>query len=235
MEDRIKSTPNEYLPLRDVVFKTLRENILKGILKPKQRLMELQLAEELGVSRTPIREAMRMLELEGLVVMIPRRGAIVAEITKKDLEDVLEVRCALEELAVALACAKITKQQIEELKQTVLEFQHAMEDNDITSLAEKDVAFHDIIFAATNNPRLIQLLNNLREQMYRYRVEYLKDKKTHIILVKEHETIIQNLEQRDVENAKKNISRHITNQVYNVSRYIDLSAEKSNNNFDTIS
>lgn len=227
MEDRLKSTQNEYLPLRDVVFKTLREDILKGKLKPKQRLMELQLANELGVSRTPIREAMRMLELEGLVVMIPRKGAIVAEITKKDLEDVLEVRCALEELAVALACAKITKLQIEELKQKVIEFQHAMEDNDITSLAEKDVAFHDIIFAATNNPRLIQLLNNLREQMYRYRVEYLKDKQTHILLVKEHETIIENLEQRDVERAKKNISKHITNQVNNVSRYIDLSSEKS--------
>ena len=83
---------NEYLPLRDVVFNTLRQAILKGELKPGERLMEIALAEKLGVSRTPIREAMRKLEQEGLVVMIPRRGAQVANITEKDLNDVLEVR-----------------------------------------------------------------------------------------------------------------------------------------------
>ena len=83
---------NEYLPLRDVVFNTLRKAILKGELKPGERLMEIALAERLGVSRTPVREAMRKLELEGLVVMIPRRGAQVANITEKDLNDVLEVR-----------------------------------------------------------------------------------------------------------------------------------------------
>ena len=78
---------NEYLPLRDVVFNTLRKAILKGELKPGERLMEIALAERLGVSRTPVREAMRKLELEGLVVMIPRRGAQVANITEKDLND----------------------------------------------------------------------------------------------------------------------------------------------------
>ena len=79
---------NEYLPLRDVVFNTLREAILKGDLEPGERLMEIALANRLGVSRTPIREAIRKLELEGLVVMIPRKGAQVASITKKDLQDV---------------------------------------------------------------------------------------------------------------------------------------------------
>ena len=92
-------TMNEYLPLRDVVFNTLRRAILRGELKPGERLMEIQLANKLGVSRTPIREAIRKLELEGLVLMIPRKGAEVAEITEKNLRDVLEVRGALEELA----------------------------------------------------------------------------------------------------------------------------------------
>ena len=91
---------DEYLPLRDVVFNTLRKAILKGELKPGERLMEIALAERLGVSRTPVREAMRKLELEGLVVMIPRRGAQVANITEKDLNDVLEVRMALENLSI---------------------------------------------------------------------------------------------------------------------------------------
>ena len=86
---------NEYLPLRDVVFNTLRQAILMGELAPGERLMEIQLAEKLGVSRTPIREAIRKLELEGLVLMIPRKGAEVAKISEKSLRDVLEVRRSL--------------------------------------------------------------------------------------------------------------------------------------------
>lgn len=108
MEDSMKDMMDEYLPLRDVVFRTLRRAILKGELKPGERLMEVQLANRLGVSRTPVREAIRKLELEGLVTMIPRRGAEVAEITEKNMRDVLEVRRALEELAVKIACEKMT-------------------------------------------------------------------------------------------------------------------------------
>ena len=84
--------------------------------------MEIQLANKLGVSRTPIREAIRKLELEGLVLMIPRKGAEVAEITEKNMRDVLEVRKALEELAVQLACEKITAEEIEEMKKAAEEF-----------------------------------------------------------------------------------------------------------------
>lgn len=217
-EDKLKVTINEYLPLRDVVFHTLRQAILRGELKPGERLMEIQLAGRLGVSRTPIREAIRKLELEGLVTMVPRKGAAVASITEKDLHDVLEVRCALEELAVELACRFITKEEIEQLKRALQEFIHSLTKKDITTIAEKDVAFHDVIFNATHNKRLIQLLNNLREQMYRYRLEYLKDSSSHAVLVKEHEAIIHNLEQRDIAAAKKNIKSHISNQVMAVSR-----------------
>ena len=108
-------TIDEYLPLRDVVFNTLRRAILKGELEPGERLMEIALANKLGVSRTPIREAIRKLELEGLVVMIPRKGAEVARITEKDLRDVLEVRTSLEKLAIELACDRITEEDINDL------------------------------------------------------------------------------------------------------------------------
>ena len=105
----------EYTPLRDVVFNTLRQAIIKGDLKPGERLLEIQLADKLGVSRTPVREAIRKLELEGLVTMVPRRGTTVLGITKKHLKDVLEIRSALEELALELACRRITPEQYEEL------------------------------------------------------------------------------------------------------------------------
>ena len=117
---------NEYLPLRDVVFNTLRKAILRGELKPGERLMEIQLANKLGVSRTPIREAIRKLELEGLVLMIPRKGAEVAQITEKNMQDVLEVRKALEELSVQLACERITPEQVEDFLKENIDHENAL-------------------------------------------------------------------------------------------------------------
>ena len=212
---------NEYLPLRDVVFQTLRQAILKGELKPGERLMEIQLAQKLGVSRTPVREAIRKLELEGLVLMIPRKGAEVAEITIKDLEDVLEVRAALEELAVCDACENITEEQILALKEAADNFQAALESDDLVKCAETDMAFHEIIYQASDNKRLIQVLNNMREQIYRYRVEYLKEGETRDILVKEHEELTKAIRDRDVERAKKLSYQHIENQRTAIMRSIE--------------
>lgn len=204
---------NDFLPLRDVVFNTLRQAILRGELKPGERLLEIHLANKLGVSRTPIREAIRKLELEGLVLMIPRKGAVVAEITEKSLRDVLEVRRALEELAMKLACEKILDEEIEELKVASKEFENALKTGDVTVYAEADVKFHDIIYRTTDNQRLIQLLYNLREQMYRYRVEYLKREDSHGTLLAEHQYIIETLEKRDAKEAVKAVCAHIDNQV----------------------
>ena len=205
-------TMDEYLPLRDVVFNTLRQAILRGELKPGERLMEIQLANKLGVSRTPIREAIRKLELEGLVLMIPRKGAEVAEITEKNLRDVLEVRCALEELAVQLACDRMDEDWIKAKKEASAEFSNTLVSDDITRIAQADVAFHDIIYAATDNRRLIQLLNNLREQMYRFRIEYLKKKECYPQLLEEHQTIIDSIESRDKGRATQITGQHIKNQ-----------------------
>lgn len=203
---------NEYLPLREVVFNTLRDDILRGELEPGERLMEIHLAEKLGVSRTPVREAIRKLELEGLVKMIPRRGAVVASITISDLEDVLEVRKVLEQLTVKLACEKITDEEIALLKKYHEEFAKAINTNDLTSLAEKDVSFHDVIYNASRNNRLIQILNNLREQMYRYRLEYIKNEDKRKKVVEEHAEIIKAIENKDVDVAKEYIRAHINNQ-----------------------
>ena len=206
-------TIDEYLPLRDVVFNTLRRAILKGELEPGERLMEIALANKLGVSRTPIREAIRKLELEGLVVMIPRKGAEVAEITRQDMEDVLEVRTALEELAVKDACDHITDAQLSELKKASNEFKKALlEGKDLVTCADADMHFHDVILSATNNRRLIQMLNNLSEQMYRYRMEYLKDERTHKTLIEEHDAIRRALKKHDKVKAGAAIRVHIDNQ-----------------------
>lgn len=203
---------DDFLPLRDVVFNTLRNAILKGELEPGEKLMEKKLSEKLGVSRTPIREAIRKLELEGLVVMTPRKSAEVASITEEDLTDVLEVRRVLESLAIDLACKNITNDIIAELEDNLVRFNAAVKKNDITEIATTDVEFHETIYKSTGNRRLIQILNNLREQMYRYRLEYIKDRQTRDNLVIEHRRIIDALRERDKEKGKKAILNHIEKQ-----------------------
>ncbi len=221
MEKELKiMESDEYLPLRDVVFKTLRQAILKGDMEPGERLMEITLANKLGVSRTPIREAIRKLELEGLVHMVPRKGAIVASISEKDMKDVLEVRVTLEELAVKLAIQNMEEPDIDQLRRAAKKFESAVIARDIVDIVEADVMFHDVIYNRTNNGRLIQIINNLREQMYRYRLEYVKDARTHSILISEHQDIITALEKRDVDEAKNAVRQHIVNQEKGIVRAI---------------
>ena len=220
MNDQLELNMDAYLPRRDVVFKTLREAILRGDLVPGERLMELQLASKLGVSRTPIREAIRMLEQEGLAITIPRKGAIVAGMTEKDMQDVLEIREALEELSVQVACDKITEEEIAELQKNMKNFEHSLKSGDLKKMAQADVEFHDVIYRATDNPKLISMLNNLREQMYRYRVEYLKNPQNHEQLLKEHEAIYKGIVEKDKDAVTEMIRKHISNQVAVVKHMI---------------
>ena len=120
MKDNLLENMNAFLPLRDVVFNTLRQAILTGELKPGERLLEIHLANRLGVSRTPIREAIHKLELEGLVTLVPRRGAEVAQITEKSMNDVLEVRRTLDALCAELACDRITEEELKLQSETDL-------------------------------------------------------------------------------------------------------------------
>lgn len=211
---------DEYLPLRDVVFNTLRRSILTGELKPGERLMEIHLADKLGVSRTPIREAIRKLELEGLVTMIPRRGAEVAQITEKHLRDVLEVRRALDALAVELACERITEEELESLKDACEHFKQETKPGNANRLARADVAFHDIILKASGNERLVQMISNLSQQMYRYRLEYVKDETSYERLISEHAAIYEAIRDRNGRAGAEAIKNHIDNQEKAVIRRI---------------
>jgi DNA-binding GntR family transcriptional regulator len=213
---------DEVLPLRDVVFNTLRKSILTGQLKPGERLMEVHLASRLGVSRTPIREAIRKLELEGLVTMIPRRGAEVAQITEKSLKDVLEVRRALDALSVELACDRITPEELQKLKTACEEFEKAVREKEVSEIAKADVALHDIIVQAAGNQRLQQLVNNLAEQMYRYRFVYIKEESQREKLVDEHKEIYESILNRDKQRAAAAAKLHIDNQEKSIIEQIRL-------------
>ena len=152
--------------------------------------------------------------------MIPRKGAEVAQITEKSLRDVLEVRKALEELSVQLACERITPDMLKKLEEAAEDFRRILKSKDITEIAQADVCFHDVIYQAADNQRLTQLLSNLGEQMYRYRVEYLKNPEVFGQLLREHEEIICHIRKGEKEKAVRIVCEHIDNQVAAVSDLI---------------
>ncbi len=211
-ENDLSSDLELSLPLRDVVFFSLRKEILVGELKPGERLMEIHIAKRLGVSRTPVREAIRKLELEGLATMVHRKGAVVADITEKHLKDVLEVRRAVDALAIELACERITEEEKEALHVACDEFEVAIETHNVKRIAAADVKLHDIILEATRNDRLVQLVSNLAEQMYRYRFEYIKDDSIHARLCEEHKIMYRSISENNKEEAARVVRLHIDNQ-----------------------
>jgi len=202
---------DNYKPLREVVFESIRGAIISGVLKPGERLMEVQLAERLGVSRTPVREAIRKLELERLVVMMPRKGAYVADLSIKDITDVLEIRGALEGLASGLAALRISDEEIEELQLTALNFHKAIEEENFDEIVRLDIDFHGIIFKAARNDKLLQINNNLREQVQRFRIMYINKSNKSRNLAREHFEIADAISQRNMGLAEKLAKKHIEN------------------------
>ena len=203
---------DEYLPLKELVFTTLKKAIIKGELQPGDRLMELQLAEKMGVSRTPIREAIHKLSREGLVTLIPRKGAEVAGMSVKTLTDVLTVRKDLELLAFRLAFENIDDEQLETLERRLEAFEKAVDEDDILLMVDTDEQFHFVIYDAAANNKLREILNNLRESMYRYRLEYLKDAVYRKRLEKEHRALVDCIRNRDLKKGLSVVESHIENQ-----------------------
>ena len=208
----LKLSFDEYIPLRDIVFKTLREAIVTGELKPGERLMEIKLANEMGVSRTPVREAIRKLEQEGLVHLTARKGAEVAPINAKDLKEVLEIRKALEGLACQMACQNASEEDIHKLEEINLQIGAAISENDIEKIAKLDVRFHEQICIYSANSQLIMILSRLKEHIYRYRLEYIADIKNKNAILEEHSKIIQDMYKKNEKAVKKDIEHHIESQ-----------------------
>jgi len=199
---------DSYKPLREIVLEALRDAIVKGVLEPGERLMEIQLAEELGVSRTPVREAIRKLELEGFVVMIPRKGAYVAGVSYKDIKDVFEIRAALEGLAAGLAAEKITDDEIEQMERVL---HYEKEPATLEEMVQNDTDFHALLYKASRNERLISILGNLREQIQRFRTTSLAVPGRPKYAIQEHRAIVDAIAKHDVEEAQSLATAHIEN------------------------
>ena len=173
--------------------------------------MEIQLADEMGVSRTPVREAIRKLELEGFVVMIPRRGTYVADISIRDITEIYEIRTCLDVLAAGLAAERITSEELETLNGYLIEIGQHVANNDMNKIVEADTAFHDVLYTASRNERLRSIINNLREQMTGIRGRTMSYPGRLVETMDEHRNLVDSIASRDVERAQHAARVHIEN------------------------
>ncbi len=202
---------DSYKPLRELVFENIRQAIVKGIFAPGERLMEIQLADDLGVSRTPVREAIRKLELEGFVVMIPRRGTYVANLSIKDINDVYEIRISLDVLAAGLAAERIEPEELEELNRLLLEISEAAKTGPMEKIVRLDTAFHDVLYKASRNDRLRNIINNLREQITGIRGTSMRYPGRLADTLEEHRALVDSIAARDSERAQAAARIHLEN------------------------
>lgn len=200
-----------YQPLRDIVFDVLMKAIMQGQLSPGERLLEVQLAEEMGVSRTPVREAIRRLELEGFVVMIPRKGAYVAGLSVDDVESVYEIRTALETLAVRLAAQRMEAEDYRRLDELARQMHETWQEGNVDNWVALDAQFHEYLYKFSRNERLVQMMNNIMEQLSRYRIISLANVEVRHNSLAEHQEVVEALRRRDSNGAAAAAARHIEN------------------------
>ena len=196
--------------LREIVFESIRNAIVEGQLLPGERLMEVQLARELGVSRTPVREAIRKLELEGLVKMETRKGAYVTPLSIRDFVEMMQIRGALEALVAKLSAENATQADIDLMHESNNKFKEAAQNNDIAGIVEHDIEFHEALYQSSGNAHLIKMLHSIREQLKRIRVEYVQTIDDKVPLIGQHESIIEYIEKHMPLEAQQVAEKHIS-------------------------
>lgn len=205
--------------IRKRVYDYLREKLLRGEIQPNERLIEAKIAKEIGTSRTPVREALHNLELEGLIESIPRVGYMVKPISEQEVEEICEIRRVVEELAVQWAIAKARNRLIEELSENIAIAEEKVSAGEVKAFVELDAQFHEIIARYSGSQRLLELAQTLRRHMLRYRIQsiYLADNVLRAI--EGHKGILQAIERSDPFEIKQAIQRHLEQSKIDVLRY----------------
>jgi len=212
----VKQEVTDKYSLRGRVFHKLREDILSGKYEDHEELKEVTIGEELGVSRTPVREAFRQLELEGLIQIIPNKGAYVTGITEKDVKDIYMIRSLLEGLCARWATEHITKEQLEEMEENVYLAKFHASKGHMEQLAELDNRFHDIMYEACNSKMLEHQLRNFHEYVLRVRRNTLSSAGRGMASNEEHEQIMEAIKAGDADNAEKLAHMHMINAYENM-------------------
>lgn len=207
---------NEQYSLRGRVFNKLREDILTGNYAEKEELREAVISKELGVSRTPVREALRQLELEGLVHIIPNKGAYVNGITAKDIYDIYVIRSYLEGLCAKWACEHISKEQLEELEEIVYLSAFHIEKKHWAQIFELDNRFHLLLYEACGSKILEHILSDYHHYVERVRKNTLSSRERAAKASEEHRAILEAVRQKDSVLAEKLANEHIFRSMENI-------------------
>ncbi len=205
----INFTLQNHKPLREIVYEELKRQIMVGEIAPGTRMMEVELADEMGVSRTPVREAIRKLEKEGLVTIEPRRGAYASDISAKEMVDILEVRQDLEGMAAGIAAQKITEEGKEELERLVQVYKESVEKEDIEEIIANDEAFHKYIVSLSGNKTLIKMVSQVQELVLRFRYIYYEDFSRFRNQPTEHQAIVDAILSGSSSSARINAEEHL--------------------------
>lgn len=212
----VKREVTDKYSLRGRVFHKLREDILSGKYEENEELKEVAIGEELGVSRTPVREAFRQLELEGLIQIIPNKGAYVTGITEKDVQDIYMIRSLLEGLCAKWATEHITREQLEEMEENVYLAKFHAEKGHLDLLAELDNRFHEILYEACNSKMLEHQLKDFHRYVLRVRKKTLSNANRGPKSNQEHEAILEAIKSGNAELAQQLANRHMINAYENM-------------------
>lgn len=218
--EKIEST--DLRPIREIVLERLRKAIMNGSFESGDRLIETSIAEGMGVSRTPVREAFRQLEIEGLAENVPRRGTIVKGISKTDILEIYEIREVLEGLSFRLACSNISESQVLELKDKLSKMEQCINVDDIKEYWRLHGEFHDFILYCSKNQRLIDQMKQIYEYLSRLRNFTLVMNKRRNIAMEEHRALIEAFEKNDEVLAEQIGREHTLNAKRFLSKEIHL-------------
>ena len=212
----VKQEVTDKYSLRGRVFHKLREDILSGKYEDYEELKEVAIGEEMGVSRTPVREAFRQLELEGLIQIVPNKGAYVTGITEKDVKDIYMIRSLLEGLCARWATKHITKEQLEEMEENVYLAEFHAKKGHLEQLAELDNRFHDILYEACNSKILEHQLKDFHQYVLRVRKKTLASANRGPKSNEEHAGILEAIRSGNAELAEKLANTHMINAYENM-------------------
>lgn len=212
----LKQEVTDKYSLRGRVFHKLREDILNGKYKENEELKEVAIGEELGVSRTPVREAFRQLELEGLIQIVPNKGAYVTGITAKDIKDIYMIRSSLEGMCARLATEHITPEQLEELEENVYIASFHASKGHMEQMTELDNRFHHILYEACDSKMLQNLLQDFHQYVIRIRKKTLSTKERGIASNEEHKKIMEAIKEGNPGEAERLATCHMDNAYDNM-------------------
>jgi len=205
--------------IRRKVYDYLREKLLSGEVAPHEHLIEAKIAQEIGTSRTPVREALHNLEMEGLIKSIPRVGYVVKPISEQEVEEICEIRAVIEMLGARWAVAKANQKVIEELEENIRLSETEVTSEKPKAFVELDARFHEIISKHSGSQRLLELSQTLRRHMLRYRIESIYSVDNVLRAIEGHRGILEAIKKADLEEVNRAIQSHLQQSKKDILKY----------------